>query len=376
GAGPTCHRACDANADPNGCGMRETCLAANPDTPIEESSPGICVRGQDCEPGNEALACGGPATCLNIERASFCFPAGEKAEGEACGVAGGAEAVNNCMAGLVCPNFRFASGGTCSVSCETDADCDTGRCLDYTESLDGVPYRFCYEGCSIYAQDCAGAMDICLLADDVGGRAVGSCLDGQGQVSNGPATTNQPCTPDNQTYWGNCSAGHLCTDVGTEASPDFRCLGFCDAGDSSLCSGGSACTTGLLSLDLGLCFGECNVMGDESGCGDGQYCRFSFRVGKDADGRDRGVGFCTEGAQTKMTGESCTRNMDTGASDCVNGHICDTLTEGADPVCIRLCENDPESELTCPAGFDCQTGFFGEEGMESALVGVCIEQRE
>jgi hypothetical protein len=373
GQGAICLNTCDANAPATGCGERELCSPENPDVPGDQASPGICIPGQDCEPGNEELACGGPATCGNFENATFCFPPGEVAVGEQCGLS--EDPTTNCEAGLVCPIMFVTGADRCREPCGEEGACAEGfNCVDWTERQDGVPYAFCHDGCSVYGQDCEGEGELCILSDGYEGAAMGACL-AQDGLEDGDGVSNDSCDPNGGSgYWATCTAAHLCIDLGSAEAPDPTCTGFCGPDDNSLCINGSVCVTDALIIDVGICLGECNVFGEDTGCGDGQVC--SFRgIGAEA-GNDKPWGACGPGEQSKATGEACTLNEMTGEHDCVNGHLCTALTQGGGTQCVRLCEAADDSDNTCPPGFECQTGLFGgdQQGVgASERIGACLE---
>ena len=330
----------------------------DPDRP----APGFCFPGDECAPGNEARVCDGPSTCGVNPPVSFCAPAGDVREGGECTIEfDEAAADGNCRSGLYC------AYGTCQPSCNRAADCGGGDCIDFTDRLDGVDFRFCHDGCNVYAQAGCGGDDTCVLFDeDQDGNAISGCLP---DLQSGRLTQNQDCVNDGETYWGTCHAGHLCTQLNREPEPR-SCLGFCDREDQSLCTGESRCVFNVLNgLTLGLCLGDCTPIGDESGCPGGGFCQFGW-VGTDERGDDIAAGLCAEGAQALGTGEECVVDRDTGTHDCVNGHLCVVLQQGAPPTCVRLCDDD----VACPDGAECATGLFGGDAQgdgASESIGIC-----
>lgn len=205
-----------------------------------------------------------------------------------------------------------------------------------------------------------------LFDEDQDGNAISGCLP---DLQSGRLTQNQDCVNDGETYWGTCHAGHLCTQLNREPEPR-SCLGFCDREDQSLCTGESRCVFNVLNgLTLGLCLGDCTPIGDESGCPGGGFCQFGW-VGTDERGDDIAAGLCAEGAQALGTGEECVVDRDTGTHDCVNGHLCVVLQQGAPPTCVRLCDDD----VACPDGAECATGLFGGDAQgdgASESIGIC-----
>jgi hypothetical protein len=361
--GGTCRQQCDANQTPSGCGPRELCQpleqVADPTAP----APGFCLHGDDCSPGQEVAACGeGDWSCFAYEPITLCLQAGNADVGEACDPGND----QNCRAGLVCQY------GQCKQPCDARGRCPNGEtCIDLTDRLDGVQFRFCQAECDPFAQQGCDAGQHCEVVDADGSAAIGGCVDGP----SGRDTQGDACQEDANTYFGSCSAGHLCTPL-ADGEP-AQCIGFCDAADQSLCTGASACVPGLLNPpfdQVGLCLGDCTVLGDQSGCGRGQYCQFIGRIGVTGDA-EVPVGFCTAGDQTADTGDPCESDPDTGASNCANGNICAPVRQGDAPTCIRLCEDLPGSPYTCPRGSACQTGVFGgdDQGVgASQVIGVCL----
>ena len=371
----TCLRTCDANAEVSRCAPRELCNPNDADVPSTEPSPGICIPGDDCQPGLEEVACGAEATCARINPASFCAPPGTKAAGEACGINFNNPA-NNCAAGLAC------EVGACRTPCGENDACGEGEtCLNFSDRLDGLDYKFCYSGCNVMTQEgCEGENAVCVASTDTpAGGLLGACLSEAG-LSNGPRRQGETCTADDNTYWGNCSAGYLCDNIVSEDGPAI-CNGWCDSADRSLCTGGSVCYQGLFNTDFfpsegpGLCLGECNGFTGE-GCGEGTSCNFTF-IGFNSENEEVPTGFCFDGQPTVPTGGRCTTiDEDTGASDCLPGHLCATLAQGAPPECIKLCADDPDSDFGCPPGTLCTTGLFGgdQQTGEGAndYIGACL----
>ena len=262
GGGARCQTACDAHREPNGCGERAFC---NPFAEAEPNQPrpGVCVPGDDCVPGGEANVCDGPATCIAVPPASFCLPAGDAAEGTAC-TQRGDRTIDNCRAGLVC------AYGRCQPPCDGRGRCEVGRCIDYSERLDGLPYRFCYDDCEVYRQRGCDDEQVCEVVDTDGdGGAVGACR----PADPGDGRQGDRCRSLEGRYWGDCHPGHVCGRLAADRGE--QCIGLCDRTDSRLCTGRSRCVFGLLDdlPDLGVCIGECDVFVG-SQCGDGRMCLF------------------------------------------------------------------------------------------------------
>ncbi len=361
--GGICLRDCDANAVESGCEEAVACIPASEVLDPNAPAPGFCFPGDGCQPGLEEEACEGPSTCAIIEPASYCLGAGERGLGEACGATNDPASLEiNCEAGLFC------AYGTCAAPCGEGCGAPE-RCVDLSESLDGQPFDFCYGGCDPFAQDCAEEEICAPVGVDAERRAVAACVEGTAGVG----TQAETCEPNALGYWGDCTPGHLCRDLFGVGRTS--CAGFCDSADRSLCGAGSACVPDLLVAGLGLCLGECQILGADSGCGEERLCQFTGMVGADLEGRDRGVGLCLPGPQTASTGETCEVNDQTGAHHCETGHICGRLSTQRPTECIKLCESDPSSEHGCPTGSQCRVDLFGgdESGDgASTLLGACV----
>lgn len=344
GDGSRCRTACDAHRVPTGCQARAFC---NPQMDVEDRSrpsPGVCIQGDDCIPGREAAGCEGPSTCFPVPPASFCAPAGDAAEDEGCTLTLD-NTIDNCEPGLVC------AYGRCAPPCDDRGRCREGECVDYTERLDGLEFRFCHDGCDVYRQrGCAGGR-VCSVVDaDTDGRAVGACRVGEA----GRGRQGERCRSDPDRYWGDCHPGHVCGRLSSGRGE--QCIGFCDESDTRLCTGASLCVFGLLDqLDLGLCLGECDIYADAE-CGEGRFCRF-IAVGASQNGRSGPVGQCTAGGGERGAGSTCTVTPETGAHDCAPGHLCG---DGGDDTlrCLRVCDDDHR----CPGGQVCNPVFGGGIG--------------
>jgi len=342
GDGSRCAASCDARTAPTGCPARAFCSAFD-DPPDGEPAPGVCIPGHDCVPGQEAATCDGPSTCVAVPPASFCVPAGDAAEGTGC-TQRFDSTIDNCREGLVC------AYGRCRSPCDPGGGCARGDCVDYSERLDGVPYRFCHVGCDLYRQ--RGCDDgVCELVDqDADAHAVGLCRPGEP----GDGRQGDRCRSREGRYWGDCHPGHVCARLSADRGE--QCLGFCDAGDSRLCTGRSLCVFGLLdALDLGLCLGECDVYVGAQ-CGEGRHCLF-VAVGSARNGRQGPVGQCVAGGGEVGAGEACRRDPRSGGHDCAPGHVCTDRGDGADR-CHRLCDD----QHRCPAGEVCNSAFGGGIG--------------
>jgi len=334
----------------NGCGARDFCFSLQ-----DERNPslGLCIAGDACTV--DGAGCGDDEACLALAPATFCIEGGAAPLGGACG---GAEAA--CEPGLSCVY------GACKAPCGDG--CPEGEaCIDYSERLDGVEFRFCHGACGAIGQEGCGEQEACAVVDlDDAGVAVGQCVDGGGAGVHGDA-----CQPDEAAYWGSCDAGHLCAAAG-EAN---ECFAFCDA-EHQGCGGGSACVRRIFGgrfADLGLCLGECTVVGADSGCAAGQVCAFTGRIGTDEEGAETAVGLCAPSNGAGATGDACAVDA-AGASDCANGHICAAIREGEAPSCLRICE---VGGAACPDDRECIVDLFGADALGeggSQAIGLCLEE--
>ncbi len=325
-------------------------------------SEAICIPGNDCAAGTATDTCGAPASCFSLGHATFCANPGDAGIGEPCDPLSPDGA--SCQENLVC---EF---GLCREACNANGTCDGGECIDRSAELDDVPYSFCLSTCGVFDQQGCGADQSCAVSGISGGAVFGECVD----APNGDLGAGDACTEDAATYWGDCDAGFLCGTL-FEGEPT-TCIGFCDSTDASLCAGASACLPGLFDTpyeQLGLCVGDCDVFGGQ-GCGAGNTCMFSGRVGLNADGVEGAIGFCSPGNGSLDVGDPCDVDPNTGANDCPVGTVCiDALGDGASS-CQSVCEDAAGSPNTCPAGEECVTGIgadpIGLGGSER--IGICI----
>lgn len=380
GAGPLCYAGCDTvlrdTGEPSGCDLDEVCLDYEQCDPGVETCVGLCLPSDRCEPCN-ADSCGGPHSCLALEPAALCLTAGTQPVGQAC-LAADADPVapeNNCEDGLVC------AFGSCAQSCGSDTcggggTCADGDvCADFAFKTNGAAYAFCYKDCSLSSQTGCAENEVCVIQDNaqVGEDVV--ALGGCTEADEGTLAHGEDCTVDEQTYWGDCSAGHYCADVfHKDDDPLYQtmCNGICDMRDQSACTGAAGCYFGLFRLQgLGICLGECDAWGDSSDCGDGKKCEL-LTIGVGPEG-EMALGMCNAApaGEPAATGDDCTLDEDTGASDCASGNLCLEVMAGQPRVCIAVCDSSPESVHACPAGYECKTGTLGSEDNPSDVFGLC-----
>ena len=373
----TCYRSCDTAADPTGCESDEYCYAQGDCAADAASCPGFCIPSDDCEPCDASVACGGEAaSCWSLAPATLCAPAGTQDIGGVCqsGDLASDDPANYCKENLVCAFGKCASPcGAGTDTCGPGGACGHGEiCADYGFKTNGLNYTFCYKGCGLGSQTGCADGEFCTVYDNaqVGDNVVmlNSCQQGE----QGMKRQGDSCTPADANYWGDCTAGNLCADVFGDR-PTI-CNGLCDHLDQTACLGATGCYFGLFKLEgLGICLGECDPFGDAAACGDGKKCEV-FNVGLGAEG-EKVLGMCQDGAATKQTGEECTADQNTGASDCAAGNLCIQIAQGDPPVCIQVCDNDPASTHTCAPGNTCMTGTLGAQDARSERWGLCVPQQ-
>ena len=377
GSDPVCLRRCDANAEISGCEARELCNPESGDVPPDQESPGTCIPGDDCEPGNENLACGeGEYYCQRVQNITLCF--GDLAEVRAQApelIVGAGEACNpfDNMAPTYCEPGLVCEYGVCRDTCETDADCAEGsECADYTSRVDGIPYKFCLDSCDVYTQNCPNEGDVCIVGDSYDGAVVGLCEGNAGP--NGTAVAGEACTPSDTNYWGTCGASNLCTQL-SEEDPE-ECVSFCDDYHLDVCGDYQACAFVLAIEDVGLCLGECNIFTQE-GCDEGQECQL-FNEGVNANDEPVVFGSCVENSFTErvMTGDACEGEPievdgmmleNPFVSTCPPNHYCGDTTGDGVSTCIAACDPTNVANTGCPEGISCRVVFDGIEAF-----GLCL----
>jgi hypothetical protein len=366
GSNTVCLRRCDANADVTGCEARELCNPENGDVPPGEESPGTCIPGDDCEPGNESLSCGeGEYSCQRVQNITLCI--GDLAEVRAQApelIVGAGEACNpfDQMAPAYCEPGTVCEYGFCRALCDTAADCDEGsECADYSSRVDGIPFKFCLDSCSIYEQNCPNEGDVCILADTNDGALVGICEGNAG--ANGTAVAGEACMSAENNYWGTCTASNLCTSF--EEGGEEECVSFCDDYNLDVCSGDyQACAFVMALDDLGICLGECNIFTQE-GCEENQDCVF-FNEGVNTEDEPVALGRCANNtvpaANRVNTGDECVgepievdgiMSENPLVSNCPANHICGQEVMNGPSICIAIC--DPTAaESGCQDGRACR----------------------
>ena len=331
---PVCLPACDA-LDAVSCGEGRACFPAGDGCPDNASCEGACLSSHGCVPGDEAAACGGPASCFAYGGGSFCAPVGNAGAGQDCNYPA------NCRAGLACDNGRCAA--PCTLDAEGVRTCAAGSCVSRVLQV-GTPFDFCQVDCDWEQQLGCGLGEACIPVDSVvmehqgfegnvrENRVLYNCV----HAAPGQATDREACVED-ENYWGSCTPTHTCDDLGDGAICYRLCVDVC--GD-----GVRMCTTNSDS-PVGFCYGECQVTTglrlDGAECGAGLVCA--------ASGAGE-AGFCVEAAQASAgLGEPCHENQETGLHNCGRGLFCPV--GDAAPVCRRLCSRFtccPDAEGNCP----------------------------
>ena len=388
GQPPICAAPCDLHQEPTGCAPGELCVPVEFDLSLDQPSPGWCIEGDECAPQNRSTCPDDQnGSCLALPPISMCLPAGTVGLGGACGISEPTPETL-CEADLVCQY------GRCKGLCDEAVGCPGGeRCVDYGPRLDGTEFRFCHGSCDLFGQSGCADGEICRSVDeDHEDAAVSICDAFDPAQAPGDRVHGEACVSSESTNWGDCQANHLCVQVSEGDSS--RCLGYCDSHDQSLCGGGSTCIRGLLTwgervLRLGLCIGECNVLGADSGCPDGQVCAWAWFpkgpftdemmvIGTGPDGRDRPVGFCVPGDQSARVNEPCERDPSSEGHNCVNGAVCLASTERGEEgphMCYQFCRIEPGVENGgCPGAATCETGVLPADTRDesySETVGWC-----
>ena len=357
----TCVRRCDDNLPDgeDGCELRELCIPDDPNA-MGENSPGYCISGDECEPGNENLACGeGDFSCHRARNLSFCIDLRDVAAQAPTAVVGVGEACSPfaqdqnefavCDSGLVC---EF---GKCRALCDTNDDCGGGECYDFTDNVDGINFKFCMgdDLCDPFNSEC-GDDAACILplgvSDTVAydGQIIGVCDE---NFAPGTREVGEECTVDPNTYFGDCSSSSVCS-IESEGDTTGTCASFCDDYSLDQCTGYQVCSETRIE-DLGICSGACDpYLG--RGCGEDEMCVF-FNVGQREGQPEAVVGECFDiGGDNQPSGEFINPDDTCEAyvpdiegfnnpfpfySNCGPGYYCDSLMQGDPKQCLQLCQN-------------------------------------
>jgi hypothetical protein len=371
-----CMRACDDNAEENGCQQDEFCLpdfdwASLGVTDIE--SPGVCLISDQCVSGDEANSCTQPdSTCLRVSRITLCVDLSEvpnESRGEAGDTCSG---INQpCGAGFVCET------GICRRSCEDDSIClgnETCRLFDEVYYDDPTEqYAACFEICDPVSQNCSEVGEVCTLyqSESSEGRFSLCVEDEVGELTDG-----EVCDPQGtDNYWGNCEASYFCAGLFTGDLD--QCLPICTNEDTTQCTEGRVCALDILGTpNAGLCTGECNYF-TGVGCDNQQSCLIGFQ-GPDANQDIQMSGHCVDNSNsgTLPTSSPCVFDAVNITSNCSPGHICFDLNQDLSDECVALCQAGSQ-ENSCPLNSICINSLGDGEyvfGDNLSTLGICLPQ--
>ena len=306
-----CVRRCEIDADGNdvGCEARELCVEAG-DEGDDGITPGFCLPGDDCEPGNENLACGeGEFHCFRARNISLCI--GDLAEVRAQApelIVGEGEACNpfGDEANMIDPTFceqgyTCESNGTervCRKACDADADCAEGQiCLDYIEAADGLNYKFCSPTCQLDNPDC-GETGACVLTDINNGVAFGTCQEVAPAQLVGEGERCDPYAEDTAPVF--CTSGLSCEFDGV----GYICRNVCSA--DADCAEGETCFSAAERFDndafqYSFCTVPCDPL-DQDCAAETDVCVFSGVIG----GQPAGTCVADVTSGSAANGEACT----------------------------------------------------------------------
>ena len=377
-----CVRNCEIpeEGDPVGCEERELCVENG--EAAEGITPGYCLPSDNCEPGNENLACGeGEFHCLRVQNITLCI--GDLAEaraedpnlivgeGEPCDVFN-ETAPTFCESGLTCE-----SNGTervCRSACSADADCGEGEsCLDYSSVTDGLNYKFCSPRCELDNPDC-GESGACVITDIVDGLAFGTC---QEVGAENLAAAGEACNVfDSDAPQKFCGAGLSCEFNGVNSA----CVTICN--DMVTCEEGQTCFDATQSYNEAFQFSFCTTPCDPlaQDCANGEACAFSgvineapagTCVSEPAAGMGQNGDDCVSGDNAPYWGDCAANNVcfvddeATGAGSC--GSFC---ADGRSDLCTgeyQACVDSAVDGLgLCAGACDIFSGNGCDEG-ESCL---------
>jgi len=307
----------------------------------DDAWTGDCIL--DCQPPTDALACAGPADCM---------------ENETCGEDG------RCHSGN-CTFWGCVAGTTCEVTERGTAECVPG---------DG-------------GQGGAGQGGAGPGGGDQGGAGPGGGEGGAGGQGGGEGGAGGQGGGASSTYCGNpddCGAGETCGDRGTcepGTCAEVPCVAGFVCGDDGVCrhqnaagcgedadcaGDGARCVSGLCTAPADLCFDQVQCPGGDA-CVDGKCFATCVDDATCPDGFACDVprGVCT------VPTDPCERTADCGAADrvCVDGACVPRSSGTICPVGSIWVENGCLAEQR--ATFACTTD--GEQA-ECAAGLVCVHR--
>ena len=384
-----CVSTCEISPDggQSSCLSRELCTA---DPSSRDVNLGICISGDSCEPSQLQQKCDAQLqTCQRIQNITLCVDTTHIQDfvphGEPCDLE-----QKICDRGLVCEY------GYCRTLCDEEECPSNERCLDYSTRLSGVDYRFCMPTCNLFTQDC-DSDQACIIVGAHEEQLLTECTtlietSTTETSSTFPPMSNdtgEPCTTNEEYYWGSCDPSHLCTHVTRELAPGQSassqsaqsassksapsCTPICDALNLSHCTAPQACVFNLFSLrELGICLGECDAL-TNSGCTEDQQCmltHFGQRLNNQGLVIDAAIGTCVSSPTLlSRTGQLCQPNPSNNTGNCEVGNVCVQITADASSICLPICHVSQEEGL-CSEGTCRALSTFTPDG--SDVFGICL----
>ena len=369
----TCMRACDANAEIDGCVQDELCL---PDIDwaslgnTEIASPGVCLISDQCISGNESNLCPeADSTCLRVVNITLCVDLSSIPNEQRSGLGESCTGINQpCDQGLLCEL------GSCRQACDDTNLCAVGQsCRVFDEIYYDEPnteYAACMEICDPVSQTCEEGFSCTVFQSESSQGRLSICLDeASGDLGDGEACTLEP--DDN--YWGNCSANHFCTRIFRGDSNE--CHPICTTDNISACTGQRTCIFDLLDTpDVGLCTGQCEFFTGQ-GCQAQETCWIGAQ-GLNAEQETIISGVCIDNPNRgeQATGNPCVYDQLTNTSNCQAAHLCVDLDQDSTDECVALCQaGNPEHG--CSAGSSCinvlpDGSYLFDEDLST--LGLCV----
>ena len=369
----TCMRACDANAEIDGCEQDELCL---PDIDwaslgnTEVPSPGVCLITDQCFAGSETHGCQeADSTCLRVANITICIDISSIPNEQRSNLGDPCTGVNQ-----VCDQGLHCELGVCRQPCDetnlcgVDQTCRTFDEVYYDDST--VQYATCMEICDPVGQDCAEGQSCTLFQSESSQGRLSICRD----EASGTLTDGDACTLNlDDNYWGNCSADHFCTQLFRDDTDE--CLPICTTDDVSACTGQRVCALDILGTpDVGLCTGQCEFFNGQ-GCQANQSCLVGIQ-GQNAEQETIISGVCINNPNRgeQSTGTPCVYDQLNNTSNCQAAHLCVDLDQDSNDECVAMCQAG-NLEHSCPLNSTCVnilndgSYLFGEE---LSTLGLCV----